>query len=59
MSKDPAKQICTYNQAVQLKLDQLHKEESRAYEDLQNTVQQLRSTADVPFEQQAPEVQAR
>jgi hypothetical protein len=58
-SKEPAKQIRAYNQAVQIELQRLHEEELGAYEELQNTVSQMRSTSDIPFERQAPEVQAR
>jgi hypothetical protein len=58
-SKEPNKQFRTYNRTVQIELDHLRKEESAAYEELQNTVNQLQSSADIPFEHQAPKVQAR
>jgi hypothetical protein len=58
-STEPAKQMRAYNRAVQIELDRLREEEYETYEELQNTVNQLRSTADIPFERQAPEVQSR
>jgi hypothetical protein len=58
-SREPTKQFRAYNRAVQIELEHLREEESAAYEELQNTVNQLRASADIPFERQAPEVQAR